>query len=130
MRLCQIGALRFIDRSRLVCKSGVGVMPVKAVRPAMGGHSRLCAFAGRSGRCNNSVMVKSHATSDIRRKTGYFFRSKIVKYHQIGKKVHGCKETNIGGLQSELKAPPSRFLRLALSCENCVFPVDCELDTL
>jgi hypothetical protein len=75
-------------------------------------------------------MFESHATSDIKPENGYFFRSGIVKYHQIGKKVRGCKETNIGGLQSELKAPPSRFLRSALSCENCVFPVDCELDTL
>jgi hypothetical protein len=105
-------------------------MPVKAVRLAMGGHFGHCASTGRSGRCNNSVMLKSHASSDIQPETGYFFHTEIVKYHQIGKKVHGCKETNIGGLQSELKALPSRFLRLALSCENCVFPVDCELDTL
>jgi hypothetical protein len=46
---------------------------------------------------------------DFRHLFGYFFRSGIVKHRQIGKKVPGCKETNIGDLQSELKALPTLF---------------------
>ncbi|MBB2932767.1 hypothetical protein [Paraburkholderia silvatlantica] len=80
----------------------------------MDGRSSLYARAGRGGRCNNSVMWKGRATSDIPPETGYFFRSEIVKYRQIGKKVHGCKETNIGDLQSELKAPPPRFFAFGI----------------
>ncbi|WP_143189367.1 hypothetical protein [Paraburkholderia lycopersici] len=88
------------------------------MEPATGGRCGVRAAMDRSVSRSDSVMVESHSSGGFKSLNGYFFRTQIVKYHQIGKKVHRCKETNMGNLQPELKAPPSHFLRLALSCEN------------
>src|SRR6516225_5549457 len=121
MGLCPMRALRFVDRSCQTCAGKSASMGESAVGLAWGGAFWGGESPGRTVWCNNSVMFGSRLTRDFKAETGYFFRSLIVKYRQIGKKVHGCKETNIGDLRLELKASPSRFLRLALSCENCVF---------